>query len=205
MKQVTYRLWQMLLGWGFVGLVYNSSDRWQGTGYQLTPGWIDRAIPFTPHAIWLYLSFFLIIPLCYLLCPLSRIAWLRSSMQFSALAAGAIYLLWPTTMDYPIDQGRSLSSTLLAALINVDSKQNCLPSLHIALTALAVWAVADSRRKLRSALLMAWGLAIAFSILQLRRHLFVDLLSGAVLALAVGYVCQRVQWIGGDIRQGERQ
>jgi hypothetical protein len=73
MKQTIYRLWQMLFGWGFVGLVYSISDRWQGPGYQLTPSWIDRMIPFSPQAIWLYLSFFLIIPLCYLLCPLSRI------------------------------------------------------------------------------------------------------------------------------------
>lgn len=204
MKQRLYRLWQLLLGWGFVGLVYHSSDRWQGAGYHLTPSWIDRAIPFSPHGIWLYLSFFLIIPLCYLLCPLNRIRWLRSSMQLSALVAGGIYLLWPTTMDYPIDRASSLSSTLLAVLINVDSKQNCLPSLHIALTVLAVWAAADSRKKLRSGLLMVWGLAIAFSILQLRRHLWVDLLSGAALALAVGYACQRIQWIASGIHQGEK-
>lgn len=99
MKLVVYRLWQMLLGWGFVGVIYHGSDRWQGAGHLLTPGWVDRAIPFSPHAIWLYLSFFLIIPLCYLLCPLNRLKWLRSTMQLSALLAGAIYLLWPTTMN----------------------------------------------------------------------------------------------------------
>ncbi|MFC0227288.1 phosphatase PAP2 family protein [Serratia aquatilis] len=195
MKALVYRLWQMLLGWGFVGLVYNISDRWQGAGHQLTPGWVDRLIPFSPHAIWLYLSFFLIIPLSYLLCPACRLRWLRSSMQLSALLAGAIYLLWPTTIDYPIAQSASLSASLLAVLIDIDSKQNCLPSLHIALTVLAVWVMLDSRRKLRNLLLVAWGLAIAFSIVQLRRHLFVDALGGAGLALAVGLACQRVKWI----------
>lgn len=203
MKLVVYRLWQMLLGWGFVGVIYHGSDRWQGAGHLLTPGWVDRAIPFSPHAIWLYLSFFLIIPLCYLLCPLNRLKWLRSTMQLSALLAGAIYLLWPTTMNYPIVPSDSVSGDLLARLISVDSSQNCLPSLHIALTVLAVWAAAESRKKLRSALLSVWGLAIAFSILQLRRHLFVDLLSGAALAWGVGYVCRRVQGIGWGVRQGE--
>lgn len=203
MKLVVYRLWQMLLGWGFVGVIYHGSDRWQGAGHLLTPGWVDRAIPFSPHAIWLYLSFFLIIPLCYLLCPLNRLKWLRSTMQLSALLAGAIYLLWPTTMNYPIVPSDSVSGDLLARLISVDSSQNCLPSLHIALTVLAVWAAAESRKKLRSALLIVWGLAIAFSILQLRRHLFVDLLSGAALAWSVGYVCRRVQGIGWGVRQGE--
>lgn len=205
MKVLAYRLWQMLLGWGFVGLVYNSSDRWQGAGYQLAPSWVDRLIPFSPHAIWLYLSFFLIIPLSYLFCPPCRLRWLRSSMQLSALFAGAIYLLWPTTMDYPSALSTSLSSSLLAGLIAIDSKQNCLPSLHIALTVLAVWAMVDNSRKLRNLLLVAWGLAIAFSIVQLRRHLFVDAFSGAALAVVVGFACQRVKWIGSDICQGDRQ
>lgn len=42
MKLVVYRLWQMLLGWGFVGVIYHGSDRWQGAGHLLTPGWVDR-------------------------------------------------------------------------------------------------------------------------------------------------------------------
>ncbi|AHG22108.1 acid phosphatase [Chania multitudinisentens RB-25] len=205
MQEVLYRLWQMLLGWGFVGLVYHSADRWQGPGHMLAPGWLDRLIPFNPQAIWLYLSFFLIIPLCYLICPRQRVIWLRSSMQLSALVAGAVYLLWPTTMDYPLNEAHSPSSSLLAALIRVDSAQNCLPSLHIALTVLAVWAAADAQHKWRSVLLMAWGLAIAFSILQLRRHLFIDLLSGAALAMVVGWGCWRMQWMGGKSRQRGKQ
>ncbi|VEA67809.1 PAP2 superfamily [Serratia rubidaea] len=125
-------------------------------------------------------------------------------MQFSALAAGGIYLLWPTTMDYPSVQGESLSSVLLAALMSVDSTQNCLPSLHVTLTFLAVWAAADSRKRLRSALLIAWGAVIALSILQLRRHLFVDLLCGVALALLAGYASQLMQRISRSLRNGER-
>lgn len=203
MRMIVYRLWQMLLGWGLVGIVYTLTDRLQSTGTVLPPSAIDRGIPFSPTAIWLYLSFFIIVPLGYLLAPIERVKWLRAAMQLAAVGAGAIYLLWPTTLVYPQDKGDGLSSQLLAALTQVDSLQNCLPSLHMALTVLAVWALSDKQRKVRSALLMVWALAIAFSILQLRRHLLVDLVSGALLAFIAGWVVQRINSVRRDAVKGE--
>lgn len=203
MKTVVYRLWQMLLGWGCVGVVYTLTDRLQGTGTLLPPSAIDRWIPFSPSAIWLYLSFFIIVPLGYLLAPIQRVKWLRAAMQLAAVGAGAVYLLWPTTLVYPKDKGDGISSQLLAALTQVDSLQNCLPSLHMTLTVLAVWALSDRQRKVRTALLMLWALAIAFSILQLRRHLLVDLVSGALLAFIAGWVVQRLHSIRRNAVKGE--
>lgn len=203
MKNALFRLWQMLLGWGTVGIVYNLTDRLQGAGTLLPPSALDRAIPFSPSAIWLYLSFFLIVPAGYLLAPLQRIKWLTLAMQLTALGAGAVYLLWPTTMAYPQNDGVGISAQLLAALIQVDSPQNCLPSLHMALTVLAVWALSDGERKMRTALWMLWGVAIAFSILQLRRHLFVDLAGGALLALFAGWLALRMQTLRGRVVKGE--
>jgi membrane-associated phospholipid phosphatase len=176
----------MLLGWGSIGLVYVLAHYMQGEGHVIAPSLIDQRIPFSPNAIWLYLSFFILVPFSYLSCPLPRVKWLSTSMQLSAAGAGLVYLLWPTTMQYPVNQGTSLSSGLLAVLVEVDSTQNCLPSLHMTLTILAIWACCEKKRVLRTLTLMIWGLAIAFSILQLRRHLLVDLLSGALLAWAAG-------------------
>jgi hypothetical protein len=82
----------MFFGWGAVGVVYSLSDRLQGEGYHLAPMAIDQWIPFSPSAIWLYLSFFLIVPLGYLLVPCERLRWLARAMQLSALGAGAVYL-----------------------------------------------------------------------------------------------------------------
>ncbi|QUY46433.1 inositol phosphorylceramide synthase [Serratia plymuthica] len=203
MKIILFRLRQMLLGWGFVGVIYSSADLWQGVGQRLSPSAIDRWIPFSPAAVWLYLSFFILIPLGYLLAPVHRVKWLATAMQLTALGAGAIYLLWPTTMAYPVDSGTGLSSEALAALIGVDSAQNCLPSLHMALTLLAVWALSDRQRKVRTALLAVWAVAIAVSILQLRRHLFVDLASGALLAWLAGWLALRIKGARRDRVKGE--
>lgn len=187
-KAIFPRLWHMLLGWGCVGVVYNLTDRLQDAGTVISPSLIDRLIPFSPHAIWLYLSFFIMIALAYLLAPLDRVEWLARAMQLTAIGAGVVYVLWPTTMVYPLDQGTTLSSDVLSALTQFDSKQNCLPSLHMALTVLAVWAVGDERHKVRTVLFILWAVAIAFSILQLRRHLLIDLVSGTLLALVAGWL-----------------
>jgi membrane-associated phospholipid phosphatase len=50
---------------------------------------------------------------------------------------------------------------------------------------------------------MLWALAIAFSILQLRRHLLVDLASGALLAFLAGWLAQRIENWRRDAVTGE--
>lgn len=185
------RLVAMLAGWGSVGVIYTFSDRWQGPGTVMHPGLVDRMIPFSADGIWLYLSFFLLIPAGYLFCRPEKLRWLTGSMILTALVCGAVYLLWPTTLVYPIDHGQGLSSHLLAQLVAADSTQNCLPSLHMALSLLAVWALYQPEQRWRSGLLLLWGALIAISILQLRRHLFIDLVSGALVALVCGWICLR--------------
>jgi len=186
MKNGFYRAGQLLLGWGTVGVIYHLTDNLQGAGQVITPSWIDNKVPFSASAIWAYLSFFLIVPASYFLTPLTAVRWLTRSMQLTAVGAGLVYLLWPTTLVTPPDSGQGLASVLLKQLISVDSAQNCLPSLHVALTLLAVWAIAKSRRHWLTVAFILWGGVIAFSILQLKRHLFIDLIGGVVLASGMG-------------------
>lgn len=202
MSHLSSRLVNMLFGWGFVGLVYTTTDHLQSSGTVLAPGAIDRLFAFDPAAIWSYLSFFLLIPIAYLGCPADRVRWLRASMQTAALIAGTIYLLWPTTMDYPVNARDGVSAMMLAALIGVDSAQNCLPSLHLALTTLAVMALHDAQQPLRNLLLCFWGVLIAVAVLQLRRHLFIDVVSGTALGLGAGGLCRRLLVSPGVVPQG---
>lgn len=190
-RTMLLRLKALLFGWGTVGLVYQLSAQFQGQGTVLSPSMVDEWVLFSASAIWLYLSFFIIIPLSYLSCPITRLTGLRRATQFTALIAGAVYLIFPTTMVYPQVIGDDLSARLLQLLQRIDSLQNCLPSLHMALTVLAIWAMSDSQQKVKTGLCLLWGGAIAFSILQLRRHLLIDLVTGAMLAGIVGWVFLR--------------
>lgn len=189
------RLRHLILGWGAVGVVYTLTGLFQGQGATLPETALDRMIPFDPAGIWLYLSFFLLIPYAYFSVDAQRVLWLRRSMQGTALFCGLVFLLWPTTLRYPPVSGAGIDVALLRLLQAGDSSQNCLPSLHGALTLLCVWALLDARRVLRSVLVLGVGVGICVSIIQLRRHVSIDLGAGLAAGLGVGWICtQRSAW-----------
>ena len=185
------RLLHLLAGWGSVGLVYFSSDVLQGQGVLLPETALDRAIPYTDAAIWLYLSFFVLIPYAYLAADAARVRWLARAMALSALACGVVFLLYPTTLAYPpVGEGGAWSTQALRLLQAADSAQNCLPSLHGALTLLCVWALCDKRYLLRSALAVVLGVAICYAIIALRRHVSIDLAAGLAVGIAGGMLAK---------------
>ena len=190
------RLLHLLAGWGSVGLVYFSSDLLQGQGVLLPETALDRAIAYTDAAIWLYLSFFVLIPYAYLAADAARVRWLARAMALSALMCGVFFLLYPTTLAYPpVGEGGAWSTQALRLLQAADSAQNCLPSLHGALTLLCVWALCDRRHRLRAALAVVLGVAICYAIIALRRHVSIDLAAGLAVGVAGGMLARmRVFW-----------
>ncbi|MED5594062.1 phosphatase PAP2 family protein [Janthinobacterium sp. P210006] len=193
---VRSRLLHLLAGWGSVGLVYFSSDLLQGQGALLPETAIDRAIAYNDGAIWLYLSFFVLIPYAYLAADAARVRWLARAMALSALACGVVFLLYPTTLAYPpVGEGSAWSTQALRMLQAADSTQNCLPSLHGALTLLCVWALCDRRHLLRSALAALLGISICYAIIALRRHVSIDLAAGLAVGVAGGMLAKmQVFW-----------
>lgn len=191
MSPVTDRLRLMLLGWGSVGLVYFSTGAMTGPATVLAESAIDRMVAYNPSAIWLYLSFFILIPYTYLRADIDRARWLARSMPVAAAICGIVFVLMPTTLVYPEPVFNGAGGRLLQLLLQNDSPRNCLPSLHAALTLLCVLAWFDTRRKLHTALMVLVGAGICFSVVQLRRHLTIDLaagwLVGVVSALAVNF------------------
>lgn len=182
------RLRAMALGWGAVGTVYTLSNLLQGPAAVLAETDIDRLVQFDPRGVWLYLSFFVLIPLAYLRADAARVLWLMRAMLLSAFICGIVFVLFPTTLHYPPVDGTSISAIALRLLAAVDSSQNCLPSLHAALTCLAALALVEARRPWRNVLVLLWGAAIFYSIIQTRRHLSLDISAGVLVALVCGMV-----------------
>lgn len=181
------RLLYLLAGWGSVGLVYFSSDLLQGQGVILPETMIDRAIAYSDAAIWLYLSFFVLIPYTYLVVSPARVRWLARAMAVSAVICGVVFLLYPTTLAYPpVGDGMGWSTQVLRMLQTMDSTQNCLPSLHGALTLLCAWALFERDRPIRSALAVLLTLGICYAIIALRRHVSIDLGAGLLVGMAGG-------------------
>ncbi|MFM2087075.1 MAG: hypothetical protein RLZZ237_1944 [Pseudomonadota bacterium] len=189
--KMSSRLLYLLAGWGSVGLVYFSSDFLQGQGTLLPETALDLAIPYSDTAIWLYLSFFILIPYAYLVADALRVRWLARAMMISAVLCGLVFLLYPTTLAYPpVGNGSGWSTQVLRWLQAVDSTQNCLPSLHGALTLLCVWALYDRCHLLRSTLAAVLGAAICYAIIALRRHLGIDLGAGLAVGVAGGMLAR---------------
>lgn len=182
--EAVIRLWYMLSGWGLVGLCYGLAGSTDPSGaHILAPTAIDLWFTPDPNGIWLYLSFFVIVPWAFFRAPLDKALWMSRGFRISAVTAGAIFVLYPTTMVFPPIPQEGMSAAVLRALISVDMMTNCLPSLHVALTVLSIWALWDGAKPWSNAAFTLWGLAITVSILQIPRHQFVDLLGGLALAL----------------------
>lgn len=178
------RLVLMVSSWGSIGIVYTLSGlRGAKAAHLLTPSSIDLWFPFTPSAIWVYMSFFLFIPIGFFCAQADRVKWLSCVMVFSAMGAAVVFGFFPTTMVFPEVTQQGLSAQTLKLLMRYDAVVNCLPSLHVTLTCLALLALLQAGHLWRNLLLMGWAVMIMVSILPLHRHQFVDLLAGLGLAL----------------------
>ncbi|MFQ1702140.1 phosphatase PAP2 family protein [Loktanella agnita] len=179
----------MAMGWGAIGVVYTiSGQRGAETAHRLVPTAIDRWFSFNPDMIWIYMSFFLFVPLGYFCTSPQRVKWLSSVMAISAACAAVVFGFFPTTMDFPAVTQQGVSAEALKLLMRYDAVVNCLPSLHVTLTFLTLCALWQVGHPWRNLLLSSWAVAIAISILPLYRHQFVDFLAGLALALFACFI-----------------
>lgn len=192
------RLRLMLLGWGSVGLVYFGTGYLPREAHALSAGWLDRLIDFQLHSVWLYVSFFALVPWAYASAPLGQARTLARAMPLCAGVCALCFLAWPTTLSAEA-QGPAAeaigqagpSAWLYAVLLAGDTPRNCLPSLHGALTVLSARALCERRRPGRSLCVLALSAAICWSVLALRRHVVLDLVAGLLLGALAGWWASR--------------
>ncbi|OBU12938.1 acid phosphatase [Morganella psychrotolerans] len=181
-QEIAHRFFYLLAGWGTVGVIYSLTGDIHATAHMITPGIIDKAIMYNPNAVWVYLSFFLFIPCGYLLSLPVKANPLMWQMIVCAVLSGTVYLLYPTTADFPADTGSGLTQYLLMALLVADTPQNMLPSLHVSLTLITLAALWQKGAHYGNTLWLVWALVIILSVLYLKRHLFVDVFAVAICA-----------------------
>lgn len=149
---------------------------------------IDELIPFQPEALVLYVSLWIYLSLAVALLRTGRelASHAIAAVNLSVVGLG-IFLLWPTAVparvsDWSDHPGWSF-------LHEIDAAGNACPSLHVAF---AVLAAAWFHRVLRAmgagrgAFLFngTWCLAIIYSTLATRQHVFIDVAAGAMLGAA---------------------
>lgn len=146
---------------------------------------VDALVPFYPPALLLYASLWIYVPLAPAL-----LLGLRELVMFGvwivALCAGGllIFHFWPTTLaPSGIDRTPYLGFDILHG---IDAAANACPSLHVASAAFSfIWLERVLREMQAAAIMRAvnvlWFIAIAYSTMATRQHVFIDVAAGLAL------------------------
>lgn len=171
---------------GFVYLLANHYPL--GVARRLPLSAVDLAVPFWPWTVFVYLSDYLLLFTAFLCCRTRASADRFLLAQFFVISIATL-----THWSYPVAFPReryplpgdlaALPALAMGFLREVDAETSCLPSLHVAAALLAPLMI--SRQAPRAfPWLLAWAVLVSGSTLTTKQHYAVDVLAGAILALA---------------------
>lgn len=154
---------------------------------------IDHAIPFNPHWVWVYILTYLYSPLTLLiLSEEKRVRGFFWTHLFLILISSIIYFLYPTLLSrdpYPII-GQGLSEFALELTRSIDRPLNCLPSLHVGFSTIATFWIYNEKK-----LWGLWGalytLLMIYSIIATRQHVFLDAVTSLALSGLIIFFYQK--------------
>ena len=179
------RIFYLLLSWIIAGTIYLIIGALDRKSWVIEETFIDKCISFNPIGVWLYLSFYIYIPFTFFFAGDLLIKKLSFSIIIGSILSGILFLLFPSTIVYPHYEITNVSSYLLKFIENNDTEQNCFPSMHGLLITLCTIANFNSRSKKVKILLLLLTLMMYYSIIQVRRHVFIDLAAGVFLAIII--------------------
>jgi membrane-associated phospholipid phosphatase len=199
------RLLFLFIGWLPVGIIYIAASFARGNNWIVPGSFVERLIPFSPSGIWLYLLFYVYIPYTFITANASKIKIMSLSFILSACISGICFVFLPSSMNYPSFEIDDISSWCLNFVRTYDTEQNCFPSLHGSLITICTLANWDRNKKIRSYGCILLTLLMYYSIIQVRRHVFIDLAAGVVLALLAWqfsiYILNRSKKPGEQLRE----
>ena len=154
--------------------------------YDLTTAF-DRATPFLPWTVSVYLASCVFWVLCYIYCASQekRQAYRCLCADFLAKAVCLVFfLLLPTTNVRPAIEESSLWCVFMRILYQMDSPTNLFPSIHCLVSWLCFLGVRDAPRTPKAFRYGAFCMAVAIflSTLTTKQHVVVDVLGGVLLA-----------------------
>lgn len=186
-------VWQGLQGAAVLGLAFLSYLlvlKWRGPAAAvetLTP--CDRAIPFWPGWLYVYLAPYPIAPPLMGLMRRETFLWfVQRGLIVMAVSLLAFIALPTKTVRPPTDDlGDGPTAQFYRNMIAIDEPPaNAAPSLHISLSGLLALALLRDFRRWWPVILVGTGLVWAATLFTWQHHL-IDVLTGALLCLAVGW------------------
>ncbi|MBI4869382.1 MAG: phosphatase PAP2 family protein [Candidatus Wallbacteria bacterium] len=152
---------------------------------------LDRAIPFSPRWIWIYLS----APAVFLspvILVRSRSQWRHVVSSYAWILAihFAFFWLFPCSLPRLHPMPAFPESLAFEFLYGLDRPGNCFPSLHVAMVFAAAWIV-RIEAPATGALMLAAASLISVSTLFVKQHTLADVVAGFAAAWAVTLLCAR--------------
>lgn len=148
---------------------------------------LDVWLGFSPQAVWIYLSLFLLMPIAPMqMDSLHRLRRYALGVVAMSAVANAIFLFWPTAVERDSAAGAAL---IYRALVAVDTPLNAFPSLHAAMavySALCCEQISASRYW--RVVVWPWVLAVVWAMLSIKQHVALDAVGGVLLGSAA-YGC----------------
>lgn len=160
---------------------YEATNHWHWREPALLPlSALDRAAPFVPAAMLVYVSHFALLPLALL-----RVSERTFPRAVGAVLAGSalsnvVFLAWPTAFPRAAAPEGAFAP-LFAFIAAVDTPANCFPSQHVGLALVAAWALREDGVRW-SRLALAWAAAVAVSTVLVKQHYAADVAGGLALA-----------------------
>jgi membrane-associated phospholipid phosphatase len=147
----------------------------------------EVAIPFIPAMILPYMSIDIFFVLSPWLCrDRDELRVLSRRITYAILIAGACFLLVPLKFSFTRPQADGILGAIFDWFRTMDQPFNQLPSLHITLSAILLEVyLRATRQPLARGALIVWFVAIASSTVFTFQHHVIDVIGGAVLALAL--------------------
>lgn len=155
---------------------------------------LDRWVPFLPWTFLLYVSDYALVVLPVFLLKSRALFESYVRMAFGVLiVCGGVF--WCFQTQYPRPVYPNVANPLIAAAMSLirtlDTPGNCFPSMHVALTGVAVWALRSSPSAFQ-VILWVWFLAICGSTLTTKQHYAVDIVGGMLVAVVVAWLEWRI-------------
>lgn len=174
------------LMFAFATAIYLTTNHFPLFQPQLLPmTWVDQAIPFMPNTLWVYVSEYIFFAVVFILIrdmtTLNKFVYSFTALQ---LVSVLIFWVWPTTFprgSFPLAGDlNAATQAVFTWLRQMDTPNNCAPSLHVSSVYLCSFLFLDEQRK-KFAWIFVWATLIAISTLTTKQHYLVDVVTGFFL------------------------
>ena len=171
-------------GYYLIGLFLNSKS--VISGFSLATS-IDNSLPLIPEFVFIYISMYLVAVLPYFFIQDKQEFKKVISAYLLVLASSfMIFIFFPVYVLRPELIATTFSEKTLTYLYHIDLPINNFPSLHVALSTLSSFILYNHSKKIGTIALI-WSILIAFSVLFVKQHYFLDIIGGILMAV-IGYL-----------------